>query len=55
MPAITAALSAICGTGVGQTVDQLDFHGSRYVLRFVLQAVARADFDHFHFAWQCHG
>jgi hypothetical protein len=64
MPAMTSALSAICGTHLGLTklvtsisfrpascrrCTRLDLDGSRHGLLFVLQAVARADVDQFDF------
>ena len=64
MPAITSALSAICGTHLGDTnavasttgrpasasaLDQFDLDRGRNALRLVLQSVARPDFDHLTF------
>jgi hypothetical protein len=39
---------------IGQAVDQFDLDRGRHVLRFVLQPVARTDFDHFDFFRQRH-
>jgi hypothetical protein len=58
MPAITAALSAICDLlhpGRLQAVHELDLVGGGDRLLLVLQPVARADIDERHVGGELHG